>query len=54
MTPKGVFSDVLILAGYGLVVYGTWRVYEPAGFIVAGVLMLMAGVGSSLGGGGRR
>lgn len=32
------------LAGCGLISYGVWCIYEPAGFIVAGVLL----VGASL------
>jgi hypothetical protein len=35
--------DAAGVAGAGLITFGTWQVYHPAGFIVAGVLML-AGV----------
>lgn len=35
--------DVAGLAGVGSIAYGAWLVYEPAGFISAGVLLL-AGV----------
>ena len=34
--------DVAGLAGGGLIVYGAWLVYRPAGYLVAG-LLLMAG-----------
>jgi hypothetical protein len=37
-----IVRDLAGLAGCGLVSYGTGQVYEPAGFIVAG-LMLIAG-----------
>lgn len=30
------------LSGALLVSYGAWRIYEPAGFIVLGVLLLAA------------
>lgn len=36
--------DALMAAGAGGIAYGSWLVYEPAGFIVGGVLMLTAGV----------
>lgn len=34
--------DALGLAGAGLTIYGVWLVYRPLGFIVAGVMMLVA------------
>lgn len=30
----------LYLIGLGLFVYGVWSIYHPAGFIVAGLLLL--------------
>lgn len=36
--------DALMAAGAGGISYGAWLVYEPAGFIVGGVLLLIAGV----------
>ena len=36
--------DALMAAGAGGISYGAWLVYQPAGFIVAGVLVLTAGV----------
>ncbi len=38
-----LLRDATGLAGIGLVAYGSWLIYQPAGFIVAGGLML-AGV----------
>jgi hypothetical protein len=35
-----VFRDVTGLTGASLVSYGAWLVYHPAGFIVAGALLL--------------
>lgn len=35
--------DALIIGGAGLVSYGAWLVYQPAGFTVAGVLCIAAG-----------
>jgi hypothetical protein len=39
----GLVADVLLLAGAVSVSYGAWLVYAPAGFIVAGLLLLAAG-----------
>jgi hypothetical protein len=36
----GLLRDGAGLAGAGLVAYGAWLVFPPAGFIVAGVLLL--------------
>ena len=33
-------NSVLILIAAGLIVYGVWRIYAPAGWIVAGGLLL--------------
>ena len=38
-----VIRDCLGLAAVGLMAFGAWQVYPPAGFIVAGALIL-AGV----------
>jgi hypothetical protein len=35
--------DALMIAGAGAVSFGAGRVYEPAGFIVAGVFLLVTG-----------
>ena len=36
--------DGLAFAGVGLVSYGAWLVYKPAGFIACGVLLLAVSV----------
>lgn len=36
--------DAMMFSGASLVSYGAWLVYEPAGFIAGGVLLLTAGV----------
>jgi hypothetical protein len=35
-------TDAIWLGGAGLISYGAWLIYRPAGFIVAGVLMIGA------------
>lgn len=39
----GIILDAAGIAGVGLVAYGAWMIYPPAGFITGGVLVL-AGV----------
>jgi hypothetical protein len=39
----GFIETILLIAGAGLVAYGAWQAYPPAGPIVGGVL-LIAGV----------
>lgn len=41
------------LAGLGLVSYGAWLAWRPAGFLVAGVLVLADQVADRVSGGGR-
>jgi predicted tellurium resistance membrane protein TerC len=41
------FRDITILAGAGLLSYGAWLVYVPAGYLVAGALLLVAGLAAS-------
>lgn len=36
--------DTSILGGAVLLCYGAWRAYAPAGFIVAGLLLLSLGL----------
>lgn len=43
--------DAVGVAGAASIAYGSWLVYEPAGFIVGGSLVL-AGVAATLRGGG--
>lgn len=40
---KGYVSDVLIVVGIASVSGGAWMVYEPAGFIVGGLLVVALG-----------
>lgn len=40
----GWLPDALMVAGTGAVAYGTWLIYEPAGFIVGGVLTVVGGI----------
>jgi hypothetical protein len=37
-----LMRDVAGVAGVGLVAYGAWRIYEPAGFIVGGLCLVAA------------
>lgn len=40
---RELIADYLGLSGTGLLSYGAWLVYPPAGFIVGGALLLAAG-----------
>jgi hypothetical protein len=40
--------DVLSVSGAGLIAFGAWRIYSPAGYIVAGLLLLAAGLAGAL------
>ena len=37
-------EDYLALAGAGLLSYGAWSIYEPAGFLTAGALLVAAAI----------
>jgi hypothetical protein len=39
-----VLPDVLLVAGAAGVSYGAWLAYQPAGYIVAGALAIVAGL----------
>jgi len=41
---QSMLPDALMVAGTACVSYGAWLVYEPAGFIAGGVLLVTAGV----------
>ncbi len=47
---SGWRPDALMIGGACGVSYGAWLVYPPAGFIVGGVLVLLAGWIDSRGG----
>ncbi|MDU4255571.1 hypothetical protein [Pseudomonas sp.] len=42
MKNSELIADGLGLAGAASLAYGSWLVFKPAGFIVAGVLLLVA------------
>lgn len=39
-----LLPDALMTAGAGAISFGAWLIYKPAGFMVAGALLLAAGV----------
>lgn len=39
-----IIPDLLLISGAALVSYGGWLVYQPAGFIVGGALILIQAV----------
>ena len=41
---KKHIPDALLIAGAGLISFGAWLVYQPAGFMVGGLMVLVAGV----------
>lgn len=42
MNKREALIDTAGCSGAGLVAYGAWLIYPPAGFIVGGVLLLVA------------
>lgn len=45
----GLVRDLAGLCGVGLVSYGAWLIYTPAGFITAGILLIVGALLISLG-----
>ncbi len=41
---KSLLPDALMLSGIGCLAYGAWRIYAPAGWIVAGVFAFAFGL----------
>lgn len=41
---KKHLPDVLMIAGAGSLSYGAWSAWQPAGFLVAGALLIVAGL----------
>jgi hypothetical protein len=41
---KKHLPDVLLVAGSASVSYGAWVAWPPAGFLVAGALLIIAGI----------
>jgi hypothetical protein len=39
-----MLPDALMVSGSAGISYGAWMVYPPAGFLVAGALLLVAGI----------
>ena len=46
---SGLLRDLAGLSGVGLVAYGAWLVYPPAGFIVGGTLLILGALLLALG-----
>jgi uncharacterized membrane protein YoaK (UPF0700 family) len=51
---RSAFIDGSILGGAASMAFGAWQIYPPAGFLVAGSLLLWLGVSAALRGGPRR
>lgn len=45
----GLLRDLAGLGGVGLVAYGAWLIYPPAGFIVGGCLLILGALLLALG-----
>ena len=45
----GLVRDLAGLCGVGLVSYGAWLIYPPAGFIVGGFLLILGALLLALG-----
>lgn len=45
----GLMRDVAGLCGVGLVSYGAWLIYPPAGFIVGGAMLIVGALMLALG-----
>lgn len=41
---KKLLPDALLLAGAGIFSYGAWLAWAPAGWLVAGALLITAGI----------
>ena len=45
----GIILDLAGIAGVGSIAYGCWLIYEPAGYIVGGALVLMSAFAATSG-----
>ncbi len=45
----GIVRDLAGLCGVGLVSYGAWLIYPPAGFITGGILLIVGALLIALG-----
>lgn len=41
---KKLLPDVLLLLGAGSLTYGAWLAWPPAGYLVAGVMLIGGGI----------
>lgn len=41
---KKILPDALLILGAGSLSYGAWSAWPPAGYLVAGALLLVAGL----------
>lgn len=41
---KKYLPDTLLIVGFASVSFGSWLIYMPAGYLVAGVLAIVAGL----------
>ncbi len=44
MTLKGAVADAMIVGGFSSLVAGAWQIYHPAAFLLAGAMLLAAGL----------
>ena len=49
MVMPGLVRDLAGLCGVGLVSYGAWLIYPPAGFITGGLLLIIGALMVALG-----
>ena len=49
MVMPGLVRDLAGLCGVGIVSYGAWLIYPPAGFITAGILLIVGALLIALG-----
>ena len=49
MVVPSLVRDLAGLCGVGLVSYGAWMIYPPAGFITAGILLIVGALLIALG-----
>jgi len=48
MKNRGWFSDLMILIGCGILVYGVGLLSVPAAWITGGILIILAGIAAGL------
>lgn len=46
---RDLITDMAGVSGAGLVSYGSWLIYPPAGFIIGGILLIVGALLLSLG-----